>query len=108
MLPAAARGQFAEFSESVYRYGRLAGMCFAAIQGGPYYGPRLIELVARVRELGVAGVGQSSWGPTLFALRPDEAAAAVFTAQLRADLPEEELKLVITPLNQTGVRIDTT
>jgi beta-RFAP synthase len=75
MLPALRQNDFEAFGESVYRYGVLAGNCFASRQGGPYASPRLARLVEMLREFGVRGVGQSSWGPTIFALVPshDEA-----------------------------------
>ena len=76
MVPALAEEDFERFSESVYRYGRLAGLCFAAVQGGPYNGPHLAELVDHVRSLGVAGGGQSAWGPALFASGENEKQAA--------------------------------
>jgi beta-ribofuranosylaminobenzene 5'-phosphate synthase len=104
-LPAAARGDFEPFSESVYRYGRLAGQCFAAIQGGPYNGQYLQRLVETIRSLGVRGVGQSSWGPTLFALMPDQAAADTFRRQLRRRLPAPLPAMITTPLNHHGARI---
>ena len=56
LIPAAAAEDFARFSESVFRYGRLAGLCFAEFQGGPYNGRQLEELVQRVRSLGISGV----------------------------------------------------
>lgn len=68
LLPAAGARQFDDFSESVYEFGRQAGLCFATVQGGPYNGTRLASLVETIRNLGVRGVGQSSWGPTIFAL----------------------------------------
>lgn len=104
MLPAARRGQFQAFSESVYRYGRLAGMCFAALQGGPYNGPHLERLVNRIRAWGVCGVGQSSWGPTLFALAPDPAAAEALRQRLVAS-SEEPAQILISRLNHQGARI---
>lgn len=75
LLPAAELGDFERFSASLYRYGHAAGNCFAAIQGGPFANAAVAELVEQVRSLGVAGVGQSSWGPTIFALGPNESAA---------------------------------
>ncbi|MEK6236893.1 MAG: hypothetical protein N2C14_19465, partial [Planctomycetales bacterium] len=36
LLPAARVGGFAEFSGSLYRFGQLAGKCFAAAQGGTF------------------------------------------------------------------------
>ncbi len=105
MVPAAARGDFDSFSESVYRYGRLAGQCFAPIQGGPYNGPHLARLVDTIRTLGVRGVGQSSWGPTLFALQPDQQAAQRFQDRLREAIGQPCPTMMTTPLNRTGARI---
>ena len=105
MLPAAAEGRFDRFSDSIYRYGNTAGMCFAEQQGGPYNGPRLGELVELVRGLGVHGVGQSSWGPTLFALLPDRAAAEAFAGQLRNCTGEESLQLTISAPCNCGAQI---
>jgi beta-ribofuranosylaminobenzene 5'-phosphate synthase len=104
-LPAAARGDFDQFSESVYRYGRLAGQCFAAIQGGPYNGPCLERLVESIRALGIRGVGQSSWGPTLFALLPDETAAERFQRQLSEELPPPLPVMLTSTLNRCGAQV---
>lgn len=104
-LPAAAAGDFEAFSQSVYRYGRLAGQCFASIQGGPYNGAHLERLVDTIRRLGVRGVGQSSWGPTLFALQPDQQAAARFHDRLRETLAPPWPSMTTTPLNRTGAQI---
>jgi beta-RFAP synthase len=109
MLPAVRNADFAQFSDSIYRYGRQAGMCFAAVQGGPYNGPRLARIVDLIRELGVAGVGQSSWGPTLFALLPDERQAREFNARLAAaldaQLDEREVEFSVASPNNCGSRI---
>jgi beta-RFAP synthase len=82
LLPAAEAADFAAFSDSVYRFGYRAGLCFAALQGGPYNGPRMQELVELIRDCGVRGVGQSSWGPTIYAVCPDEDAALRLVDQL--------------------------
>lgn len=105
MLPAAARGDFDEFSESVYRYGRLAGQCFAPIQGGPYNGPDLERLVESIRACGIRGVGQSSWGPTLFALLPDAAAAEALQRRLTETLPPPLPMMLSTSLNHRGAQV---
>ena len=105
LLPAAAAGDCAAFSESVYRYGRLAGLCFASVQGGPYNGPRLSALVDLVRAQGVRGVGQSSWGPTLFAILPDESQARDFVARMTANPACEDLQFAITAPNNCGAKL---
>jgi beta-ribofuranosylaminobenzene 5'-phosphate synthase len=106
MLPAAAAGDFEAFSESVYRYGRLAGLCFASVQGGPYNGPRLSALVDLVRSQGVRGVGQSSWGPTLFAILPDESQARDFVARMTANPACADLQFAVTAPNNRGARLE--
>jgi len=105
MLPAAVRSQFDDFSESVYQYGRVSGMCFAEIQGGPYNGRRLTELVEEVRSLGVTGVGQSSWGPMLFAILPDQTAAEGFVARFAERIPADNIELSITRASKQGATI---
>jgi predicted sugar kinase len=106
LLPAADEGRFEEFSESLYRFGHQAGLCFAGRQGGAYASPRLAALVETIRGLGVRGVGQTSWGPTLFALLADQAAAAAFVERLRARLPDEQLELSIAAPDNRGARIE--
>ena len=56
--------------------------------------------------MGVSGVGQSSWGPTIFALLPDENHAAEFVQQFRCGEEESDLKLSITPPNRGGAQIE--
>jgi beta-RFAP synthase len=72
LLPAAATASFSEFSASLYRFGHLAGSCFAGQQGGNYAGERGVRIVARLKQMGIEGVGQTSWGPTMFAVFPSE------------------------------------
>ncbi|MCG8449671.1 MAG: hypothetical protein MI725_08835 [Pirellulales bacterium] len=80
VLPAAKRADFNRFSESVYQYGHLSGSCFARVQGGPYASSQIAACIAQLRALGIAGVGQSSWGPTVFAF-----AATQWEAEALAD-----------------------
>ncbi len=94
MLPAARAGAFEAFSRSLYRFGYLAGTCFANRQGGPFAGATVARLVATVRELGVEGVGQSSWGPTVFAVVEDEEAATRLADTLRTRLEVDDMLIV--------------
>jgi beta-RFAP synthase len=105
MVPSARRGDIAEFGESIYQFGFEAGMCFAPRQGGPFASPRLAEWVATIRSMGVAGVGQSSWGPTIFALLPDHAAAEMFVEDFCSRNAQDSIEPLITPPNNTGARL---
>ncbi|OHB77549.1 MAG: hypothetical protein A2W31_18220 [Planctomycetes bacterium RBG_16_64_10] len=105
LLPAAAAGRFDEFSANLYRYGSLAGGCFAARQGGPFASPRLTQLVQWIRDAGIDGVGQSSWGPTLFALLPDERSAQQLIDRFRRRPGTDDLEFTVAAPNRAGARI---
>jgi beta-RFAP synthase len=68
LLPAVVEHDLEAFGEALYEFNRRVGESFAPVQGGPYAGPRVAELVSFVRGQGVRGVGQSSWGPAVFAV----------------------------------------
>ena len=44
---------------------RSVGEYFRPVQGGPYADPLVTELVGWLRSVGVRGVAQTSWGPTI-------------------------------------------
>ena len=85
ILPAAKSANFMDFSKAVYEFGFLAGTCFESVQGSAYNGAALESLVKHVRAIGVRGVGQSSWGPTIYCLCESESSALALADNLRAD-----------------------
>jgi beta-ribofuranosylaminobenzene 5'-phosphate synthase len=96
LIPAAERQDFTEFSSSLFRFGYRSGLSFGAVQGGAYNGPRLQQIVDQIRHLGIEGVGQSSWGPTIFALCPDEATAESAANQLRRLVSHSDVSVTAT------------
>jgi beta-RFAP synthase len=81
LLPALASKDIDAFGEALYEFNARVGDQFAPVQGGRYASAATAECVARLRALGIKGVGQSSWGPTVFGvLRQDE------TAEIPAEL----------------------
>ena len=75
VLPALHGVDLPVFGEALHEFNRTAGEAFAADQGGPYCCATVAALIGWLRSEGSAGVGQSSWGPTVFAVQEDEAAA---------------------------------
>jgi len=71
ILPAAQAGDVNAFGDAVHEFNRRAGEPFAEQQGGPYASTEIAALIADLRKIGVHGVGQSSWGPTVFAVVAD-------------------------------------
>ena len=105
LIPAAATANFPQFAESLYQFGHLAGSCFAARQGGPYNGPVLTRLIDWLRSRGYGGVGQSSWGPTLFAAVPNQHSAIVLVDLLQRSHPEGPLEVTIAAPNNRGALV---
>lgn len=83
MIPAARSADFARFAASVARYGELAGHCFATIQHGAYASERVATVVRTLQEHGASGVGQSSWGPLVFAWAESNCAAEELAERLQ-------------------------
>jgi beta-ribofuranosylaminobenzene 5'-phosphate synthase len=106
MVPAVTRADCAGFGEAVYRYGRLAGTCFAAVQGGPFASPAIEQLVETIRDEGAAGVGQSSWGPTVFAVTADQQAAEQLVDRLRGKHVIAAADVTIARPNNCGAVIE--
>jgi len=67
MLQSGEQGNFESFSSLMSQFNALSGDLFAAHQGGCYNGEDVLTLVRQLESLGGRGVGQSSWGPTVFA-----------------------------------------
>jgi beta-RFAP synthase len=82
--PAVVTDDIEAFGEAITEIQGLVGEHFAPYQGGGVYasptGKRAVELALK---RGAAGVGQSSWGPTVFALTRGEDAAAGLADELR-------------------------
>ena len=87
LVPAAVRGDLDAFGEAVHVFNRRAGGPFAAAQGGIYASTDIAGLIADVRNCGVKGVGQSSWGPTVFAIVGDGDTALSLVQRFRGRAP---------------------
>ncbi len=90
LLPALVERDVEAFGEALYEFNVRVGEAFAPVQGGVYASPRVAELVAFARGQGVRGVGQSSWGPAVFAVVADAERGEHLAEQLRErfDLPQ--------------------
>ncbi|MEM6472746.1 MAG: hypothetical protein AAF802_24505, partial [Planctomycetota bacterium] len=75
ILPSVAEGDFGRFADAVTRYNHESGMLFSKVQGGAYNGKDVTELIETMKENSAIGIGQSSWGPSVFAFCEDELSA---------------------------------
>jgi beta-RFAP synthase len=82
VLPALAERDLPAFGKALHEYNARAGEPFKAAQGGTF-APESAESIEWLRGQGVLGVGQSSWGPTVFAVAEDRDRAAAIKAAAR-------------------------
>jgi len=86
MLPAVAEGDVAAFGRALTELQRINGGWFATAQGGIFAPGATAALVERMSEWGAAGVGQSSWGPTVYGVVDGEAVAQDLATRVRTAL----------------------
>jgi beta-RFAP synthase len=102
LLPALAEADVAAFGEALHEFNARAGEAFAAAQGGIYAGPQVTELIAFARSLGLRGVGQSSWGPAVFAVTDDPEQAEAAAGRMRERFGLGTREVVVTQARNEG------
>lgn len=75
LLPALVEADLPDFGAALAEVQHVTGTWFAASQGGAFAPGPTAQLIARFREVGAAGVGQSSWGPAVYGLAEGDGAA---------------------------------
>jgi beta-RFAP synthase len=105
MLPALRQAEFVAFGEALHDFNRRVGEIFAPIQGGPYSHPLVAELVGFIRKQGVAGVGQSSWGPTVFAILGDDDQAQHLARTVRERFSLQPDEVIVTAACNHGATL---
>ncbi len=106
MLPALKEHEFTAASEAIGRFGRLVGEYFAPVQGGIFADAQMRQLAGRLEARKIHGVGQTSWGPTLFILCPSAAFAENLTGELASELAAEDCELTVAAPRNHGAAIE--
>lgn len=104
IVPSLLNEDFNSFSNAVYEFGRTSGQYFAEVQGGAFNGPRITEMVRLIRELGTAGAGQTSWGPTVYAILESQTDANQLVGHLSQHLMPNETIQIAKPADD-GARV---
>jgi beta-RFAP synthase len=91
LIPALLERDLTTFGEALYDYNRRVGELFQPAQGDLYADPRGAAIVKAVREFGIHGVGQSSWGPAIFVIAHKDQAGGLcdWLARKQQIKPEE-------------------
>lgn len=104
LIPAVAARDFEATATALFEFGRLNGDYFSPVQGGLFANSYMADLAAWLANHGCRGVGQSSWGPTLYALCRDPDEAADRLRQVSSRMPHDTHVYITAPRNH-GVRV---
>lgn len=106
MLPALVEHDLHAFGEAVGDYNARVGEVFAPWQGGTYRSGLAADLIAFLRREGLTGVGQSSWGPTVFAVVADEERGQTVAQRLRERFTSADITVLCTAACHRGATVE--
>jgi beta-RFAP synthase len=84
LMPALVEEDYPSFGSALGEVQRTVGDYFAAAQGGRFTSAAVGDTLAWLEAKGIAGVGQTSWGPTGFAILDSEVRAQALVREARA------------------------
>ncbi len=107
VLPAALEADFEPFAAGISAIQQAIGDYYAPAQGGSMYtSPDVERVLEWIRPRWRAGIGQSSWGPTGFAILPSAARAEEIIAAVRAaGVVHPALRLLVVGGRNCGARV---
>jgi beta-RFAP synthase len=104
LLPALADADLARFGGALSEIQSITGRWFAPAQGGTFTPGPTEDLVRHMKEWGAAGVGQSSWGPTVYGLVDGAEAGRILANRVRAALKSPGI-VYEGPFRNDGARV---
>jgi len=108
ILPAVLERDLPAFGAALSDLQAHMGAIFAPAQGGMYTMPRAATIIEDLSRSGFVGIGQSSWGPTLYGfsdLPPDEVRARA--DRLRRRLTLDGTAVMVTRADNQGASLVT-
>ncbi|MDI9568554.1 MAG: beta-ribofuranosylaminobenzene 5'-phosphate synthase family protein [bacterium] len=107
LLPALLEENIEAFGQALSEIQWTIGKQFAPVQGGLYSHPAAECIVRFLLNSGVAGAGQSSWGPSLYGVVEGEEAAREIEKALRRYLEAENIPAQVSclPARNQGARL---
>ena len=100
VLPALIEEDFNRFSGGITVIQDIVGDYFSGSQGGRYSSPKVAEVLGWLKAEGIQGIGQSSWGPTGFALLENAERAEHVVIEARSRWGEPLSFMVCTGRNK--------
>ncbi len=105
-LPAIVEHDYAQFSQAIYALQLATGEYFSAAQGGHYKSSKVAEVLHYLHAQGIICAGQSSWGPTGFAIFENEPSAHIMLHQLQQQFAQSgHLRFELMRAKNSGASI---
>lgn len=105
-MPALIEQDLTAFGQSIQALQAHVGDYFAPTQGGRYASRRVGAVLQYLEDAGVACFGQSSWGPTGFAVFESAEAAEKHLQQLKVSFTDPALDWKVCSASNQGARIE--
>ncbi len=70
IVPSLIRCDYMGFGQALQAFGRRSGDYFKSVQGGTFANPTIEAIIDLIAHEGIPAVGQTSWGPCVFAITP--------------------------------------
>jgi len=106
-MPAIVEHDLTAFGLSIQTLQAHVGDYFAPAQGGRYASKRVGAVLEYLEKNGVACFGQSSWGPTGFAVFENSTIAAQYLQQLKTVFTDEKLDWQLCVASNRGASVTT-
>jgi beta-RFAP synthase len=104
-MPAIVERDLTAFGQCIRELQMHVGDYFSPAQGGRYASKNVGEVLNHLEYLGVACYGQSSWGPTGFAVFENAEIAHKYMSELKMRFTEPNLKWQLCSANNEGCKI---
>lgn len=104
IVPAVLQEKYNDFCDAIYEYGARSGEYYRDVQRGTFHSPAVGDVVRWIREEGISGVVQSSWGPTLAVFVDRKERADVFVASLKSKFGDL-VQPFVTAANNVGAKL---
>ena len=104
-LPGLVEKQLDDFGSSINKLQRVVGDYFAPMQGARSTSPAVSTVLGWLEEQGIQALGQSSWGPTGFAIIDGETRAFDLLRKIKTELDLPSLSYSVVSGRNHGVEV---
>jgi beta-ribofuranosylaminobenzene 5'-phosphate synthase len=101
MLPSVIEGDLDTFGAALSEVQEINGRWFSHAQGGMFAPGPSAEIIRLMRDGGAPGVGQSSWGPSVYAIVDGDRGAESLSARIR-DRYDDRVAVYAGPFPSAG------